>query len=326
MKDNLGKETFIQLSIVVEKPKIGLVCNKLSSVRVSCEINLLDKLPEDIFAYSIQFGQENVIGQKSGEHSFASFGEHEIVATVIDNNGNSSQLKTIVNLEATYLTPIAKFVYEAKLSYRTFFDAKLLLAQGRSVEKYNWSFGDGQSLETTASEVQHNYANKGYYNVNLTVTDQNGATDTQSLQIYIYDAEVAFYDSENDQDLLGVDSDNDDIRDDVQVWINHELKDNLAAKTIIKKLASNFSLEFKNLSDQEKLRELFKKEEIIELCLRSKIESEERVDYLLQMLRMQYFNTGMRVRANIDISSAAAGTVTEGTDASSSGSQYCEGI
>jgi PKD repeat protein len=43
---------------------------------------------------------------------------------------------------------------------------------------WHWSFGDG--LESNERNPVHTYADPGHYDVSLTVTDNNGATNTKT--------------------------------------------------------------------------------------------------------------------------------------------------
>jgi len=57
-----------------------------------------------------------------------------------------------------------------------------------SIVSWTWEFGDGGS--STEKNPTHQYANPGTFTVKLTVTDNNGATDTISKPIKIFEATV----------------------------------------------------------------------------------------------------------------------------------------
>jgi subtilisin family serine protease len=52
-----------------------------------------------------------------------------------------------------------------------------------SIVDYQWSFGDGTSAETAT--VEHTYAASGAYQVNLTVTDNDGFSDSASVIVQV---------------------------------------------------------------------------------------------------------------------------------------------
>ena len=55
-----------------------------------------------------------------------------------------------------------------------------------SIVSRNWNFGDGNS--STATNPTHTYASSGSYNVTLTVTDNDGLTDSTSQSIQVSDS------------------------------------------------------------------------------------------------------------------------------------------
>jgi len=58
-----------------------------------------------------------------------------------------------------------------------------------SITSYSWSFGDGATA--TGVSTQHAYSTTGTFNVSLTVTDNDGATDTASKQVSVSSAPKA---------------------------------------------------------------------------------------------------------------------------------------
>lgn len=53
---------------------------------------------------------------------------------------------------------------------------------------YSWEFGDGET--GSKMEVDHTYAVEGTYEVNLTVTDEEGLNDTVSMEVEVIDPRV----------------------------------------------------------------------------------------------------------------------------------------
>jgi|TARA_B100001971_G_scaffold178924_1_gene174096 chitinase len=56
-------------------------------------------------------------------------------------------------------------------------------ASGRSIASYDWNFGDGSTA--TGVTTTHSFATAGAYNVTLTVTDNEGVTNSTSLPVTV---------------------------------------------------------------------------------------------------------------------------------------------
>ena len=54
-----------------------------------------------------------------------------------------------------------------------------------TVVKYEWVFGDGDTA--TGKIVTHSYSSEGSYVVSLTITDDDGATDSSSIDLFVFD-------------------------------------------------------------------------------------------------------------------------------------------
>jgi len=68
------------------------------------------------------------------------------------------------------------------------FDASASSDSDGSISSYRWDFGEGDATESTSAVSNHTYAAAGTYTVNLTVTDNEGATDTSSKTVTVTDS------------------------------------------------------------------------------------------------------------------------------------------
>jgi PKD repeat protein len=67
---------------------------------------------------------------------------------------------------------------------RAFFDGTVSTATpGRTIVRYQWNFGDNQIVE--GPRVERVFGAAGSYSVTLTVTDSNGATDTETKSVVV---------------------------------------------------------------------------------------------------------------------------------------------
>lgn len=55
-----------------------------------------------------------------------------------------------------------------------------------TISKYNWDFGDGET--GSGEKVDHTYNTVGRYTVSLTVTDDDGATDSQTTTVIVQES------------------------------------------------------------------------------------------------------------------------------------------
>jgi len=102
----------------------------------------------------------------------------------------SAGLMTTVNVTLTPIPtnqpPIASFAYSptAPLAGETVqFDATGSSDPDGSIVSYSWNFGDGGTA--SGAVVTHTFATNGTYSVTLTVTDNEGASDTESKSFYV---------------------------------------------------------------------------------------------------------------------------------------------
>lgn len=68
------------------------------------------------------------------------------------------------------------------------------------IVSYEWDFGDGETIETSESTVEHTYEDAGDYQVELTITDAEGNTDSTTRTVTVEDEEF----SEEDGPGFGV--------------------------------------------------------------------------------------------------------------------------
>lgn len=95
---------------------------------------------------------------------------------VTDSCGNSVTDGALVTVLAPGVT--ADYMYKDNRKIQFF------STPSHDVETFLWDFGDGNT--STEQNPEHTYADSGYYNVILVVTNEFGCTDTAELLIYAY--------------------------------------------------------------------------------------------------------------------------------------------
>jgi len=119
-----------------------------------------------------------------------SAGTHAIRLTVTDNDGSSdTQVQNVVVSATANQPPIAAFSVSPSSglpgTWFTFNASASSDADG-SIVSYSWNFGDGNT--GSGVTAYNNYAAASVYTVLLTVTDNNGATDTYSQPLVVTSA------------------------------------------------------------------------------------------------------------------------------------------
>lgn len=140
-----------------------------------------------ITSYSWDFGDSSTGTGSNPQHMYRATGNYTAVLTVTDSNGKVSNPASQVVPVGTSTSPTADFVYSpsspAPLD-TVFFNASLSKpASGRSLVRYVWNFGDGNTgAGITSTNV---YATANTFTVTLVVTDDVGQQASKSLTVRV---------------------------------------------------------------------------------------------------------------------------------------------
>jgi len=126
-------------------------------------------------------------------HTFNSIGSYNVELTVIDDKvATVSTIKTITVTEIPNQSPTASFTADLTLGVSPLeiaFDASNSSDSDGSITSYAWDFKDGDT--GTGETVLHTFSSIGSYNVLLTVTDNDGATDSTTKEIEVISGTIA---------------------------------------------------------------------------------------------------------------------------------------
>ncbi|MEA2054570.1 MAG: PKD domain-containing protein [Candidatus Thermoplasmatota archaeon] len=161
------------------------------------------------------FGDGNISYVQNPGHSYADNGTYAVILIVIDNDNGIDSVTKHINI--SNVPPVAGYSFSPSSPKDVdviHFSDESYDTDG-SVVLWYWEFGDGQT--STAQNPIHTYSDDGTYMINLTVTDDDGASGTITYNVFVrnappmadfyyvppspYDLDnVSFYDSSGDAD------------------------------------------------------------------------------------------------------------------------------
>ena len=139
-----------------------------------------------IASYAWTFGDGSTGTGDVVWHRFASAGTFTVALTITDDDGATDTTTRVIQVGPTNLPPVADFSFSPtnpEVNAWVQFNAAASSDPDGSIATYAWNFGDGTT--GTGATVWHRYAAAGAYTVALTVTDDDGATDTRTYVIQV---------------------------------------------------------------------------------------------------------------------------------------------
>ncbi|MDW7761281.1 MAG: PKD domain-containing protein [Acidobacteriota bacterium] len=119
-------------------------------------------------------------------------GRVHVVYSDINSNGNRDVFHVRLDQVSTY--PIASFTaspMQGPPPLNVAFDASNSYDPDGSIVSYSWKFGDGS--QGSGKKVSHTYTKSGLFTAQLTVTDNEGKTGTNSTTIMVGQQPVALF-------------------------------------------------------------------------------------------------------------------------------------
>jgi len=166
---------------VLNRPPVALFTESAETVFVGETIYFNASASYDsdgvIVSYFWTFGDGTNATGVTTEHAYADNGGYTVKLTITDNDGATASATATKNVAVT--PPVAVFTESAETVYTwevIHFNASGSYDPDGVIVSYLWRFGDGSN--TTGVTVEHAYTDDGNYTVTLTVTDDDGATDT----------------------------------------------------------------------------------------------------------------------------------------------------
>ncbi|MGS0525492.1 PKD domain-containing protein [Zobellia nedashkovskayae] len=138
-----------------------------------------------VTGYSWDFKDGNGSDQSDASHTFETAGTYAVELTVTDAEGLTNTETVSITVESKNTAPVAKASAD-----RTSGTVPLEVAftgsgltDDTGVTGYSWDFKDGNGFEQ--SDASHTFETAGIYEVELTVTDAEGLTSTETVSITV---------------------------------------------------------------------------------------------------------------------------------------------
>ena len=136
-----------------------------------------------IIRYNWDFGDSGQDMGVSVVHSFAAGGNYTVTLTVTDNEGKKDRANMTVHVNEYPRARIGCLAASAKVLAPIAFSASNSSDQDGTIASCLWDFGDGAN--TTGMQVSHAYQDAGTFTVNLTVTDDFGARNSNTMEVSV---------------------------------------------------------------------------------------------------------------------------------------------
>lgn len=136
-----------------------------------------------IVSWIWNFGDGTNSTDRNPPHKYSDKGNYTVTLTVSDNDGASNTLSKTVTIYN--IPPTASFMFspsEPMVGVDVQFTDESTDPEGK-LTSWLWNFGDGYT--STTRNPTHKYQSEGAYNVTLSVTDDEGETNTISKTITI---------------------------------------------------------------------------------------------------------------------------------------------
>lgn len=141
-----------------------------------------------IDSYVWDFGDGSAPGNGVfANHVYMASGTYHVTLTVTDDRGATDSTELTVEITVPNVGPVAAFTTACD-GLECSFDASDSADPDGTIVSYEWDLGDGTTK--TGAQISHQYADSGSYTATLTVTDDEGATNSRSTTVGVVDPDA----------------------------------------------------------------------------------------------------------------------------------------
>ncbi len=139
-----------------------------------------------IASYSWNFGDGATGSGRTTQKRYSSAGTYTVRLTVTDDQGATDTTTRSLTVASPNQPPTARFTFSPTNpdpGQSVSFDASTSSDPDGTIASYSWNFGDGTN--GSGRTTSHAYSAEGNYTVRLTVTDDQGATDSTTHTVQV---------------------------------------------------------------------------------------------------------------------------------------------
>ena len=178
------------------------------------------------------------------------------------------------------------------------------------VKTFAWKIGENDQVISRDKIFETVLQPNQTYLVTLLVIDERGAEKSITKSIHVYDINVHSPDQNNDSSVEGIDSDNDGVRDDVQVIIARLSLSNVQKKEYLTMLAKVYESNLRNTENELIIKKNFKDKIILEQCVEL-TSGKELADQESSIIDIAYHNTDERFLVQSELEKFLVGELIE---------------
>jgi len=159
----------------------------------------------DECVYDWNFDDGATASGRVATHAFSVGRPYNVALTVTDASGVAITLRRVVTVTAPDAPTVELEAIPAApiVNRLTTFTAKATAAKGHSVVRFEWSFGDGSSANTTAGSVDHTYTTAGIYAATVRAIDDLGQAGSKSQTVIVGSGIIASFTISPSDPVLG---------------------------------------------------------------------------------------------------------------------------
>ncbi len=184
--DDAGASDVLTKAVTVtaaNQPPTASFTTSVTNLKVDADAGSSTDPDGTIATYAWKFGDGKTGTGQTPSHTYDEPGEYSIELTVTDDDGATNvQTKSVTVTAPPNLKPTAAFTSTSS-ALAASFNASTSTDQDGTIASYAWSFGDNTS--GSGVSPNHTYGQAGTYAVQLTVTDDDGATNVQTKSVTV---------------------------------------------------------------------------------------------------------------------------------------------